>query len=96
MLLLVGALGVAQIISWGSLYYAIGVLGPAMRDELGVSELFLFGSFTAGLLVCGAIAPATGNAIDRLGGRKVLSLGSLLGAHSRCSCSPRPTVRWSS
>ena len=77
---LVGALGIAQIISWGSLYYAIGVLGPPMRAELGVSELFLFGSFTAGLLVCGAIAPATGRAIDRSGGRKVLSLGSVAGA----------------
>ena len=80
--LLVGALGIAQIVSWGSLYYAIGVLGPAMRAELGVSELFLFGSFTAGLLVCGAIAPATGKAIDRLGGRKVLFAGSIVGALS--------------
>ena len=79
---LVAALGVAQIISWGSLYYAIGVLGPAMRAELGVSELFLFGSFTAGLLVCGALAPAAGRAIDRLGGRKVLSIGSIAAALS--------------
>lgn len=80
--LLVGALGIAQIVSWGSLYYAIGVLGPAMRAGLGVSVLFLFGSFTAGLLVCGAIAPAAGKAIDRLGGRKVLSVGSIVGAIS--------------
>jgi len=80
MLGLVGALGIAQIVSWGSLYYAIGVLGPPMRDELGVSELFLFGSFTAGLLVCGAIAPAAGRAIDRLGGSRVLSVGSVAGA----------------
>ena len=80
MLGLVGALGIAQIISWGSLYYAIGVLGAPMRAELGVSELFLFGSFTAGLLVCGAIAPATGRAIDRLGGSRVLSVGSVAGA----------------
>jgi len=79
MLGLVGALGIAQIVSWGSLYYAIGVLGPPMRDELGVSELFLFGSFTAGLLVCGAIAPAAGRAIDRLGGSRVLSVGSVAG-----------------
>ena len=80
MLGLVGALGIAQIISWGSLYYAIGVLGAPMRAELGVSELFLFGSFTAGLLVCGAIAPATGRAIDRLGGSRVLAVGSVAGA----------------
>lgn len=82
MLGLVGALGVAQIVSWGSLYYAIGVLGPAMRAELGVSELFLFGSFTFGLLACGVLAPMAGRLIDRLGGRIVLSAGSVVGAAS--------------
>ena len=44
---LVTALGIAQIVSWGTLFYAIGVLGPAMRRDLGVSELFLFGIFSA-------------------------------------------------
>ena len=72
------ALGVAQIISWGSLFYAIGVLGPAMCRDLGVSELFLFSAFTAGLLLSGTIAPAMGRLIDRRGGRFVLSLGSVL------------------
>ena len=75
---LISALGIAQIISWGSLFYAIGVLGPAMRAELGVSELFLFGAFTAGLIVSGTLAPAAGRAIDRRGGRFVLSLGTVL------------------
>lgn len=77
---LVAALGVAQIASWGSLFYAIGVLGAPMRSELGVSELFLFGAFTAGLLVSGTLAPWVGRSIDRLGGRIVLSLGSIASA----------------
>ena len=77
---LITALGIAQIVSWGSLFYAIGVLGPAMRSELGVSELFLFGSFTAGLLVSGTLAPFAGRLIDHKGGRFVLSGGSLLAA----------------
>jgi MFS family permease len=75
---LITALGIAQIISWGSLFYAIGVLGPAMRRDLGVSELFLFGAFTAGLLVSGTLAPLAGRLIDRKGGRFVLSTGSAL------------------
>lgn len=75
---LISALGIAQIISWGSLFYAIGVLGPAMRAEIGVSELFLFGAFTAGLLVSGTLAPVAGRLIDRKGGRFVLSAGSSL------------------
>src|SRR5438477_8097701 len=77
---LVAALGTAQIISWGTLFYAIGVLGPAMRRDLGVSELFLFGVFSAALLVSGTLAPLMGRLIDRRGGRFVLSLGSVLGA----------------
>jgi hypothetical protein len=77
---LVSALGVAQIISWGTLFYAIGVLGTPMRNELGVSDLFLFGSFTAGLFVSGTLAPLTGRLIDKRGGRFVLSCGSVVGA----------------
>lgn len=77
---LVSALGVAQIISWGTLFYAIGVLGKPMREELGVGDLFLFGSFTAGLLVSGTLAPITGRLIDQRGGRFVLSWGSVVGA----------------
>ena len=91
---LVSALGIAQIISWGSLFYAIGVLGPAMRRDLGVSELFLFGAFTAGLLVSGTLAPAAGRAIDRRGGRFVLSLGTVLAivALALLAVAPNPSV----
>jgi len=78
----VTSLGIAQIISWGTLFYAIGVLGAPMGRDLGVSELFVFGSFTAGLFLSGAFAPLAGRLIDRRGGRLVLSIGSALGALS--------------
>jgi len=77
---LVCAIGIVQIISWGSLFYAVGVLGAAMRHDLGVSEIFLFGAFTAGLLVSGALSPLAGRLVDRRGGRFVLSAGSILAA----------------
>jgi MFS family permease len=76
----VSALGVAQIISWGSLFYTIAVLGGAMRRDLGVSDIFLFGSFTAGLFISGVVSPLVGREIDVRGGRRVLAAGSLLGA----------------
>lgn len=79
---LVSSLGIAQIISWGSLFYAIGVVGPAMRRDLGVSELFLFGAFSAALLASGTLAPLAGRLIDRHGGRLVLSIGSIVAALS--------------
>ena len=77
---LIPALGVAQIISWGSLFYAIAVLGEAMRTELGISATWLFGAFTVGLLASGIVSPAVGRLVDTRGGSLVLSWGSLLGA----------------
>jgi predicted MFS family arabinose efflux permease len=79
---LIPALGVAQIVSWGTLYYAIAVLGAAMRAELGVSQPVLFGAFTAGMFMSGLFAPWAGRQIDHSGGRMVLSAGSILAATS--------------
>jgi predicted MFS family arabinose efflux permease len=76
----VPALGVAQIISWGTLFYAIGVLGAPMRDALGTSDVTLFGSFTCGLFASGIVSPWIGRRIDAHGGRGVLAGGSVLGA----------------
>ncbi|MBK9675352.1 MAG: MFS transporter [Betaproteobacteria bacterium] len=76
----VTALGSAQIVSWGTLFYTIAVLGPPMGAELGIGDVWLFGSFTAGLGLSGLLSPAVGRAIDARGGRQVLAAGSVLGA----------------
>ena len=75
---LVPALGITQVISWGTLYYSIAVLGASMRAELGVSSTALFGAYSSSLLLGAVVAPAVGRAIDRLGGRRVMSLGSIV------------------
>lgn len=77
---LVTALGFAQIISWGTLFYAIAVLGEAMRSDVGISATWLFGAFTAGLLISGLVSPAAGRLVDARGGRFVLASGSVIGA----------------
>jgi len=77
---LVTALGIGQIISWGTLFYTIAVLGPPMAQALRVSDVMLYGSFTAGLFVSGIASPWVGSRIDRRGGRAVLAAGSALGA----------------
>ena len=76
----VPALGVAQIISWGTLFYSIAVLGAPMRDELKTNDIILFGSFTFGLFMSGLVSPWVGRRIDAKGGRAVLAGGSLVGA----------------
>jgi len=78
------ALGVAQIVSWGTLFYTIAVLGASMRADTGVSELWLFGSFTAGLFLSGIASPLVGRDIDARGGRRTLVTGSLLAALASC------------
>lgn len=74
---LVPALGVTQIVSWGALYYSIAVLGASMREELGLSAAALFGAYSLSLLVSALAAPLAGRAIDRHGGRLVMSVGSV-------------------
>ncbi len=80
----------ATIVSWGTLFYTIAVLGGAMREETRVGELWLFGSFTAGLFVSGIVSPLVGREIDARGGRRVLVAGSILGA---IACAVLATAR---
>jgi MFS family permease len=75
---LVPALGITQIISWGTLYYSIAVLGASMRSDLGISSPALFGAYSASLMISAIVAPAVGRTIDRLGGRRVMGLGSIV------------------
>ncbi|MFN3525685.1 MAG: MFS transporter [Paracoccus sp. (in: a-proteobacteria)] len=75
---LVAALGATQIIGYGSIYYAFPILAPAIAQEFGVSEPFLFGLLSAGLLLGGFAAPTLGGLLDRLGAAQVMSVGSLI------------------
>lgn len=76
----VSAIGVGQILSWGSLAYAIAVLGDSMRADLDISTTLLFLTFTLSLLISGFSAPLVGRLIDVHGGRIVLATGSVVGA----------------
>jgi len=73
------ALGIAQTVAWGTLYYAIAVLGPPMEQELELDHVELFGLFAASLGLAGVLAPWAGRQVDRRGGRAVLTSGLLLG-----------------
>ncbi|MFQ3623078.1 MAG: MFS transporter, partial [Acetobacteraceae bacterium] len=44
------ALSVTQIIAWGSQYYAIAVLAPAIGESEGWSRQAVFGAYSTGLL----------------------------------------------
>ncbi len=69
---IVTALGSAQIIAYGTTYYLLTVLAPHITRSTGWPSGWIFGSFTAALLVSGLVSPRVGRVIDRFGGRPVL------------------------
>jgi predicted MFS family arabinose efflux permease len=72
------ALGVAQICSWGSLYYSFPVIAEAMGADLGWSKPELYGAATLGLALSGLAAYPVGAAVDKGHGRAVMGGASIL------------------
>jgi len=72
------ALGSAQTLAWGSTYYLPAILAVPMARDLGVSTGWVFGAFSAALLVSAVLGPLAGRRIDRYGGRDVLALSNLV------------------
>ncbi len=71
-------LGVAQICSWGSLYYSFPLIASAMEADLGWSKTDLYLGATIGLLLSALVAVPVGAAIDRGHGRYVMAAASVL------------------
>ncbi len=71
-------LGLTQVISWGVLYYAFGVMAPAIQRELGLSAAKTYGAFSWAVLVAGLASIPVGVLIDRHGGSRIMATGSLL------------------
>jgi predicted MFS family arabinose efflux permease len=74
----VAALGVAQILGWGTSFYFPGVLAAPIVADTGWSLGWVVGGVSLGLLMAGLISPRVGTIIDRRGGRPVLVASSLL------------------
>ncbi len=72
------ALGVAQILAWGTSFYFPAVFAGPIVAETGWSLGFVVGGTSIGLLVAGLISPQVGRVIDRRGGRPVLLASSIL------------------
>jgi MFS family permease len=75
---LVTALGVIQIISWGSSYYLPAVLARPIVADTGWSLPWVVGGLSLGLLAGGMASPHIGRTIEERGGRLVLSGSSIL------------------
>ncbi len=73
-------LGLTQIMGYGTLLYSYAVLLPIMADELGLGLSDVFGLLSIGFFFGGLSAILAGFAVDRIGGRWVMSLGSVASA----------------
>lgn len=71
-------LGTAQTLAWASSYYLPAMLAGAMAAELGMAPTDVWLGFSLALGVSALLGPFSGRAIDHHGGRRVLSLVSLL------------------
>jgi len=76
---LVWALGVTTIVSYGTTQYVYGVLIVPMERELGWSRTLISGALSLGLLTSGLLGLPVGRLVDRRGARGPMALGSLLG-----------------
>ncbi len=73
-------LGVTEILAWGAIFYPPVLTVPLIAHERGWSMAFAMGGFSLALLTAGLVSPRVGSMIDRHGGHRVMSIGSLLAA----------------
>ena len=71
--IVVTALGVAQILAWGSSYYLIAVLARPIATDTGWPFGWVVGGLSLGLLTAGLVSPRVGDSIQHRGGRPVLA-----------------------
>lgn len=71
------ALGIAQILAWGTSFYFPAVFAGPIVADTGWSLGWIVGGTSIGLLVAGLISPQVGRIIDLHGGRPVLLASSL-------------------
>jgi hypothetical protein len=73
----IAALGLGQILAWGTSLYFPAVFGGPIVAETGWSLGYVVGGTSIGLLTGGLISPWVGRWIERHGGRPVLRASSL-------------------
>ncbi|OAM77082.1 arsenite efflux MFS transporter ArsK [Devosia elaeis] len=80
------ALGVTQIIGYGTLYYSFSILAPGIAVDLNVAVEWIYGCISLALLAGGLISPWAGGLADRLGAGKIMSVGSIGAAAALAVC----------
>ena len=86
------AIGVGQLVNWGVLYYAFGVLLVPLEAALGAPQWLIAGAFSLALLVSAGAAPAVGRLADRGQGPALLQAGGFAAAGLLIAWALVPTI----
>lgn len=90
----VAGLGVAQIVSWGTLYYAFPLIAEPMSAALGLTKVQVYGAASLGLASGGLAAYGVGRLIDAGQGRRVMTAGAVFGALMLLAWSQLSSAAW--
>ena len=86
------SIGCGQLVNWGVLYYAFGVLLVPLEQSLQAPRWLVAGAFSLGLLVSAIAAPAVGRLADRGQGPAVMQAGGYIAAGLLIAWAVLPTV----
>lgn len=84
------ALGVTQIIGYGTLFYSYSILAPAVADELNWSQQWVFAILSASLLASAVLSPFAGRWADKFGATRLMVPGSVVAAAALVFCAFAP------
>ncbi|MBY0495251.1 MAG: MFS transporter [Cyanobacteria bacterium] len=86
------AIGCGQLVNWGVLFFAYGVLLVPLQSAFDAPRWLVAGAFSLGLLVSAIAAPAVGRLADRGQGPAVMQAGGLLAAGLLMLWAAVPTI----
>lgn len=90
--IVVGALGLTQILAWGSSYYLLAVLAQPIAHDTGWAPPWVVGGLSLGLLIAGLVSPLVGRQIHARGGRPVLAASAILIACGQLGLAAAPAL----
>ena len=91
-LTVISALGIVEILAWGSSFYLPAVLAGPVAADTGWPLAWVVGGLSIGLLVAAVASPRVGLAIHRHGGRPVLAGAAILLALGHVVLGLAPTL----
>lgn len=88
--LAIWALGLTQIVGYGTLFYSFSVLAPAMALEFSLPQQWVFAALSVALFLGSLFAPIAGRWADRFGAGRLMTAGSLAASLALVACALSP------